>query len=137
MLEVVECQAAGYGAIHVVTLQGIADGHNEAELLGEHLAVGRGGPLDIVDASRTGWLYRPGDLGELRERVKDLVYDDIKRRAFAEAAFQTVQGRTWPVLCEQLVGYYEKAVAVQDRRRTELARRLLAMPSQLAARVFG
>ncbi|MPZ03732.1 alpha-mannosyltransferase, partial [Micrococcus luteus] len=49
----------------------------------------------------------------------------------------SVQGRTWPVLCEQLVGYYEKAIAVQERRRVELARRLLTAPSLLAARVFG
>ena len=101
------------------------------------VAVGRGGPLDIVDPSRTGWLYPPGELDELRRHVVDLAHDDVKRAAFAQAAWASVQGRTWPVLCEQLVGYYEKAVAVQDRRRTELARRLLAMPSQLAARVFG
>ena len=24
------------------------------------VAVGRGGPLDLVDSSRTGWLYEPG-----------------------------------------------------------------------------
>lgn len=90
-----------------------------------------------MDPSRTGWLYPPGELDELRRHVADLAHDDVKRSAFAEAAWASVQGRTWPVLCEQLVGYYEKAVAVQDRRRTELARRLLAMPSQLTARVFG
>ena len=89
------------------------------------VAVGRGGPLDLVDASRTGWLYGPGDLGELRERVKDLVYDDIKRRAFAEAAFQTVQGRTWPVLCEQLVGYYERAIRVRHRQNNVYVRTYL------------
>lgn len=101
------------------------------------VAVGRGGPLDIVDASRTGWLYPPGELDELRRHVADLVYDDVKRAAFADAAWASVQGRTWPVLCEQLVGYYEKAIAVQERRRVELARRLLTAPSLLAARVFG
>ena len=65
------------------------------------------------------------------------MYDDVKRAAFADAAWASVQGRTWPVLCEQLVGYYEKAIAVQERRRVELARRLLTAPSLLAARVFG
>jgi phosphatidylinositol alpha 1,6-mannosyltransferase len=89
------------------------------------VAVGRGGPLDLVDASRTGWLYRPGDLDELRERVRDLVYDDIKRRAFAEAAFRTVQGRTWPVLCEQLVGYYERAIRVRHRQNNVFVRTYL------------
>ncbi|XKH52162.1 glycosyltransferase family 1 protein [Citricoccus nitrophenolicus] len=93
------------------------------------VAVGRGGPLDLVDASRTGWLYRPGDLGELRERVRDLAYDDVKRGAFAEAAFQSVQGRTWPVLCEQLVGYYERAIRVRHRQNDVYVRTYLKQSS--------
>jgi len=101
------------------------------------VAVGRGGPLDIVDPSRTGWIYQPGDLDDLRARVSDLIYDDVKRAAFAQAAWESVQGRTWPVLCEQLVGYYEKAIHVQHRRRGELARRFLTAPGFLTHRVFG
>ena len=100
------------------------------------VAVGRGGPLDIVDSSRTGWIYQPGDLGELRARVADLAYDDAKRAAFAEAAWASMQGRTWPVLCEQLVGYYEKAIHVQRRRRGELSRRLLGAPGAVASRAY-
>ncbi|MDO5634900.1 MAG: glycosyltransferase family 1 protein [Micrococcus sp.] len=80
------------------------------------VAVGRGGPLDLVDPSRTGWLYEPGNLGQLREQAADLLYDDAKRAAFAQAAWESVQGRTWPVLCEQLLGYYAKAIRVQQRR---------------------
>ncbi len=93
------------------------------------VAVGRGGPLDLVDSSRTGWLYRPGDLAELRERVRDLVYDDVKRRAFAEAAFHTVKGRTWPVLCEQLVGYYERAIRVRNRQNDVYVRTYIEQSS--------
>lgn len=93
------------------------------------VAVGRGGPLDLVDASRTGWLYRPGDLGDLRERVRDLAHDDVKRGAFAEAAFRSVQGRTWPVLCEQLVGYYERAIRVRRRQNDVYVRTYLEQNS--------
>ena len=91
------------------------------------VAVGRGGPLDLVDASHTGWVYRPGDLAGLRAAVADLIGDDAKRRAFGRAAHASVQGRTWPVLCEQLIGYYEKAVAVQ-LRRAEVAHRVRRAP---------
>jgi phosphatidylinositol alpha 1,6-mannosyltransferase len=91
------------------------------------VAVGRGGPLDLVDPSRTGWIYRPGDLEGLRAAVADLTGDDAKRRAFGRAAHASVQGRTWPVLCEQLVTYYEKAIAVQ-LRRAEVAHRVRRTP---------
>ncbi|TKV28439.1 glycosyltransferase family 1 protein [Arthrobacter sp. NamB2] len=93
------------------------------------VAVGRGGPLDLVDPSRTGWIYGPGDLQGLRAAVVDLTGDDAKRRAFGRAAHASVQGRTWPVLCEQLVGYYAKAVAVQARR-AEVADRVRRAPQQ-------
>lgn len=75
------------------------------------VATGRGGPVDLVDSSRTGWLYTPGDLGQLRRRVVDLVGDGAKRAAFGEAAFESVQGRTWPVVCELLIHHFELAIA--------------------------
>ncbi|MGG5751062.1 glycosyltransferase family 4 protein [Zafaria sp. Z1313] len=80
------------------------------------VAVGRGGPLDLVDSSRTGWIYAPGDLADLRRRVEDLVYDDAKRAAFAAAALASVQGRTWPALCDELLGHYARAIEVTSRR---------------------
>lgn len=70
------------------------------------VAVGRGGPVDLVDASRTGWLYTPGDLGQLRERVADLTFDDAKRAAFAQAAHLSVQDRSWKSIGHQLLGHY-------------------------------
>jgi phosphatidylinositol alpha 1,6-mannosyltransferase len=75
------------------------------------VATGRGGPLDLVENSRTGWLYKPGDLAALRTHVLDLMGDDAKRRAFATAAHASVQDRTWPALCQQLVRHYEQVIA--------------------------
>ncbi|MFE4544697.1 glycosyltransferase family 4 protein [Arthrobacter sp. NPDC056727] len=75
------------------------------------VATGRGGPLDLVENSRTGWLYEPGDLAGLRGHVMDLMGDDAKRRAFAAAAYASVQGRTWPALCAELVRHYKDVVA--------------------------
>ncbi|NKX53179.1 glycosyltransferase family 4 protein [Arthrobacter mobilis] len=90
------------------------------------VAVGRGGPLDLVDPSRTGWTYAPGRLDELRDRVLDLAGDGIKRRAFGRAAWEAVQGRTWPVLCEQLAGYYVQAIEIKRRALNAEARTYLA-----------
>ncbi|MFC0457421.1 glycosyltransferase family 4 protein [Arthrobacter liuii] len=75
------------------------------------VATGRGGPLDLVENSRTGWLYEPGDLSAMRARVQDLMGDDAKRRAFAAAAHASVQGRTWPALCTELVQHYKDVIA--------------------------
>jgi phosphatidylinositol alpha 1,6-mannosyltransferase len=83
------------------------------------VATGRGGPIDLVDSSRNGWLYRPGDLADLRARVADLTGDDAKRRAFALSARRSVEFRSWPRLCARLVGHYQEALvagAVDHRR---------------------
>jgi phosphatidylinositol alpha 1,6-mannosyltransferase len=74
------------------------------------VAVGRGGPLDLVDQSRTGWLYRPGDLAGLRSRVADLVGDNRKREAFAATARARVRGSSWAAVCDELMGHYRDAV---------------------------
>lgn len=79
------------------------------------VATGRGGPLDLVQNSRTGWLYRPGDLDDLRARVLDLIGDDAKRRAFAVAARASVAHRTWFSLGEELLGHYRDALVAPAR----------------------
>ncbi|GAA5101038.1 hypothetical protein GCM10025760_39140 [Microbacterium yannicii] len=73
------------------------------------VATGIGGPVDLVRSSVDGWLYRPGDLRDLRARVADLVGDAGKRRAFAASAHESVRHRTWDALCGQLVEHYEDA----------------------------
>jgi len=82
------------------------------------VATGRGGPLDLVDQSRNGWLYRPGDLGQLEHHVRDLVGDDAKRAAFARAARATVESRTWAAIGDQLLAHYERARITSQRHRS-------------------
>ncbi|KQM83897.1 glycosyltransferase [Agromyces sp. Leaf222] len=79
------------------------------------VATGRGGPLDLVENSVDGWLYRPGDLAGFRDRVRDLVGDDAKRRAFAVRAREAVHGRGWDVLGDELLGHYERVAAGAGR----------------------
>lgn len=77
------------------------------------VAPASGGPIDLVDPSRTGWLYEPGDLLGLREHVADLVGDDAKRRAMGRAAREATEPRTWAGICAHLVGLYEEAVSLK------------------------
>lgn len=88
------------------------------------IATGRGGPLDLVDSSHTGWLYSPGDLREFRSRVVDLIGDDAKRAAFGRAARRSVEPRTWARVCAQLETHYEhaRAAGVIDQGRQSVQR---------------
>ena len=87
------------------------------------VAPASGGPIDLVDPSRTGWLYEPGDLLGLRDHVRDLVGDDAKRTAMGRAAREATAPRTWAGVCGQLVGHYEAAIALH-RDRQHAARQL-------------
>lgn len=80
------------------------------------VAPARGGPVDLVDHSRTGWLYEPGDLTGLRARVRDLLGDDAKRDAFGVAARRSVLGRSWPAVCAELVNHYRSVIAADHQR---------------------
>ena len=73
------------------------------------VATGRGGPLDLVRMGVDGWLYRPGDLDDLRMRVADLAGDARKRQAFGVAGRAAVENRSWQAVCDQLLGHYEEA----------------------------
>ncbi len=77
------------------------------------VATGVGGPVDLVRQSIDGWLYRPGDLADLRARVLDLVGDAAKRQAFAASARASVRTRTWAALGDQLIGHYDEARALR------------------------
>lgn len=74
------------------------------------IAPAKGGPIDLIDPSHTGWLYPPGDLATMRSQVQDLVGDDRKRLAFSRSAREAVQDRSWSSVCTRLVQQYRRAV---------------------------
>lgn len=98
------------------------------------VATGRGGPVDLVRSSVDGWLYRPGDLGDLRARVGDLVGDETKRRAFGVAARAAVENRTWPAVIDALHDFYLEARHLHAQDRDLAARApVLRVPAAPAA----
>jgi len=101
------------------------------------VATGVGGPLDLVRSSVDGWLYRPGDLDDLRARVSDLVGDEAKRQAFARAAREAVAGRTWQALTTDLVGHYREAQALRAIDDNLLVRGAARPAAAVASRVRG
>ena len=76
------------------------------------VAPAKGGPIDLIESGRWGYLYPPGDLASMRESVEKLVGDAESRHQFSLAAREFTSRRTWPVLCAQLVDYYREAIAM-------------------------
>lgn len=73
------------------------------------IAPDAGGPRDLVVHGRTGLLLPVREYGSrVSESVDRLL---AERERYAVAARRSVLGRTWPVICEQLMGHYQ---AVQE-----------------------
>jgi phosphatidylinositol alpha 1,6-mannosyltransferase len=74
------------------------------------LAPDAGGPRDLVSPDRTGYLL-PTDRAEfaagLVDRIQALRDDAELRGRLGLRARHTVTGRTWPAVCEELIGHYE------------------------------
>lgn len=80
------------------------------------LAPAKGGPIDLVQSGRTGYLYQPGDLEALRHHTEELVVDEEKRMRFSLEARQFTATRTWPIICDQLLDHYD--TVIQEASRT-------------------
>ncbi|SMC91007.1 phosphatidylinositol alpha 1,6-mannosyltransferase [Kibdelosporangium aridum] len=68
------------------------------------LAPDSGGPRDLVDHGKTGFLLQDMDT-ELRPAVTELL-DPALRTRLATAGRRAVQDRTWTAVCDQLMGHY-------------------------------
>ena len=73
------------------------------------LAPDAGGVADLVVPGRTGWLYDPASPtagAEIVGRIAAWRDDPDTRRAVGAAGRAAVADRTWPSVCEELLGHY-------------------------------
>jgi phosphatidylinositol alpha 1,6-mannosyltransferase len=75
------------------------------------VAPAAGGPLDLVQPGRTGYLVPPGDGAAIEAAVVDLVADPVRRRHFGVAARAAVEANTWAAVGDELIAHY-RAVSV-------------------------
>lgn len=80
------------------------------------LAPDVGGPRDLVDPGRDGFLYRPGDPEDMIEHVA-LLRDDVRLRLSMGAHGRAkVRTRTWDHVTEELVQWYLSAGGLWSAR---------------------
>jgi phosphatidylinositol alpha 1,6-mannosyltransferase len=75
------------------------------------VAPAAGGPLDLVRDGVTGFLVPPDDATALAGAVATLVADPNLRAAQGQAGRRMVLGRSWPTLCDELIGHYAEILS--------------------------
>ncbi len=77
-----------------------------------------GGPRDLVQPGRTGYLVPPPGAvpaaeadAQLRAAVRALTDPELRAR-FGAAARRSVEHRTWSRVCDELLGHYAEVIAV-------------------------
>jgi len=79
------------------------------------LAPDQGGPRDLVAPGHTGYLLAVRDFEPSLRRAVQALADDEQRRHFGHAARRSVLRRTWPTVCDELLGHYAAVQALQIR----------------------
>lgn len=117
----VEDLAAAYAAfdvfVHTGSEETFGQTVQEAHASGLPVVAPRaGGPIDLVEHGVDGLLFPPSDDRALRAAVSLLVRDGAQRTRMGEAGRRAVLGRSWEVVCGQLIGHYERVIlnAVAD-----------------------
>jgi len=75
------------------------------------VAPAAGGPLDLIAPGRTGLLYPPADPAALRAAVAALAADPRLRTTMGATARQSVLGRSWQAVGDELLGHYAAVTA--------------------------
>jgi phosphatidylinositol alpha 1,6-mannosyltransferase len=75
------------------------------------IAPNAGGPRDLVAPYRTGLLLSVDEFeARLSESVDHLI---AERQRYSVAARRSVLSRTWPAICDELLGHYEEVIGLR------------------------
>ncbi|WP_203820459.1 glycosyltransferase family 4 protein [Paractinoplanes ferrugineus] len=82
------------------------------------VAPNAGGPVDLVQHGRTGYLVPPFEAAGFTEAVSSLAADPRRRADLGAAGRRAIEGRSWAAVGDELLGHYEDvraAAAMFDR----------------------
>jgi glycosyltransferase involved in cell wall biosynthesis len=74
-----------------------------------------GGLPDVIEEGRNGLMFTPGDLGELTEKLNDLLTDAELRTRMGRQARDDMERCSWRASTEKLLEYYELARTIWRR----------------------
>jgi phosphatidylinositol alpha 1,6-mannosyltransferase len=75
------------------------------------VAPAAGGPVDLVQDGRTGYLVPPFVAGGFTDAVRALASDQEKRTMFGIAGRAAIAGRSWSAVGDELIGHYRAVLA--------------------------
>ncbi|WP_217899987.1 glycosyltransferase family 4 protein [Rhodococcoides kyotonense] len=76
-----------------------------------------GGPRDLISHCRNGYLLPVDRFAELLPSAVAALKSPVARARFGEAARKSVLHRTWPAICDELLGHYGDVLG-WERHRT-------------------
>jgi phosphatidylinositol alpha 1,6-mannosyltransferase len=82
------------------------------------VAPAAGGPLDTVRHGDNGFLYPPSQPALIGEAVRQLTEDHVLRRDMGRRARQSVLGRDWDSVGDELMDHYHRVIGAGERVRT-------------------
>ncbi|MFE3446581.1 glycosyltransferase family 4 protein [Nocardia sp. NPDC059180] len=74
-----------------------------------------GGPRDLISHCRNGYLLPVDRFTELLPSAVAALRDPVLRARFAGAARKSVLHRTWPAICDELIGHYAEVTGRESR----------------------
>lgn len=74
-----------------------------------------GGLPDVIKHGETGYMFTPGDLGELTDRLGELLFNQNLRNTFKKAARAEMENWSWQASTEKVLEYYELARTIHKR----------------------
>jgi phosphatidylinositol alpha 1,6-mannosyltransferase len=85
------------------------------------IAPDAGGPRDLVAHCRNGYRLPVDRFTELLPGAVAAFVDPLARARFGAAARRGVLGRTWPTVCDELIGHYEQVRGLAPARLRDSA----------------
>lgn len=74
-----------------------------------------GGIPDIIKPGYNGFMFTPGDLGDLTEQLAKLLFDRDLRERLSKQARQDMEGWSWRASTEKVLTYYDLARTIHRR----------------------